>query len=160
MGLLETISIDELTAALETVERKKPTQRLMIAILYKQGPSVPMIADWFDMREQTLYRWLRSMENEPLLDAIHDEPPPGRPSKLTEDERDKFETVLQSPPAEIGYEASTWTPSLASQYLREECGVNYTSRHVRRLLNEVGITTASSRTSSHDNDEHIDDTNQ
>lgn len=160
MGLLENISIAELNEALEAVERKKPTQRLMIAILYKQGPSVPMIADWFDMREQTLYRWLRTMETEPLLEAIHDEPPPGRPPKLTDDEYKQFETVVQRPPTEIGYEASTWTPPLAAQYLREECGVDYTARHVRRLLNEAGITIPSSRTSAHDVEEHTDDTKQ
>lgn len=160
MGLLENISVDELNEALETVERKKPTQRLMVAILYKQGPSVPMIADWFNMREQTLYRWLRTMETEPLLEAIHDEPPPGRPPKLTDDERKQFETVLQSPPTEIGYEASTWKPALAAQYFRDEFGVDYTARHVRRLLNEAGITIPSSRTSAHDVEEHTGDTKQ
>lgn len=57
MGKLEEISLADLHERLEDVDEKKPTQRLLLAILYKQGPSVPMIAEWFDMRERTVYDW-------------------------------------------------------------------------------------------------------
>jgi transposase len=140
MALLENISVEELHDALEKVDSKKPTQRLQLAILYKQGPSVPMIADWFDMRDDTIYRWFREMEQEPLLDAIHDEPPPGRPSKLTDDERNQFEAAVQNDPSEVGSDAPAWTTSLARQYLAEEFDVEYTPRHVRRLLKEAGLS--------------------
>lgn len=138
MALLESVSVEDLHDALGEVERKKPTKRLMLAILYKQGPSVPMIADWFDMRDDTIYRWFREMESEPLRDAIHDDPPPGRPPKLTDDERAEFETVVQANPNEVGYDASAWTTKLARRYLQDAFGVEYTPRHVRRLLTNAG----------------------
>ena len=55
MVRLENVSLDKLRSALDNVESKKPTQRLMIAILYKQGHSVPTIAEWYEMRENTIY---------------------------------------------------------------------------------------------------------
>lgn len=55
MAKLEDISLAELHGPLDEVSEKKPTQRLLLAILYKQGPSVPMVADWYDMREGTIY---------------------------------------------------------------------------------------------------------
>lgn len=140
MALLDDISVGELQDAFDSVEEKKPTQRLMLAILYKQGPSVPMIADWFDMRDDTIYRWFREMDQEPLLDAIHDDPPPGRPPKLTEAERAAFEAAVQAPPAEVGYDAPAWTTKLARRYLNEEFDVAYTPRHVRRLLTDAGLS--------------------
>lgn len=140
MALLEDISVDELQDALDSVESKKPTQRLILAILYKQGPSVPMIADWFDMRDDTIYRWFREMDHAPLLDAIHDDPPPGRPPKLTDDEREQFEAAVQAAPEAVGYDAPAWTTNLARRYLNEEFDVEYTPRHVRRLLTNAGLS--------------------
>lgn len=140
MALLENISVAELHDALDEVETKKPTQRLHLAILYKQGPSVPMIADWFGMRDDTIYRWFREMEQQPLMDAIHDDPPPGRPPKLSTDEQQQFETALQDAPTEAGYDAPAWTTKLARRYLEEEFDVEYTPRHVRRLLKKSGLS--------------------
>lgn len=140
MALLESISVEELHDGLDDVEPKKPTQRLMLAILYKQGPSVPMIADWFDMRDDTIYRWFREMEQAPLVEAIHDDPPPGRPPKLTDDEREQFEAAVQAAPEAVGYDAPAWTTKLARRFLTEEFDVEYTPRHVRRLLTEAGLS--------------------
>jgi len=140
MALLENISVKELHDALNEVESKRPTQRLQLAILYKQGPSVPMIADWFDMRDDTIYRWFREMEQDSLMDAIHDDPPPGRPPKLTDNEREQFEAAVQNEPSEFGYDAPAWTTKLARRYLHDEFDVEYTSRHVRRLLKEASLS--------------------
>jgi transposase len=93
MARLEAESTDELFDALEDTTKKKPTQRLMVAILDKQGPSVPMIASWFRMGEATVYRWFNRLEAEQVRDAVRDDPRPGRPSKLD-----------SSPEAEFGVE--------------------------------------------------------
>lgn len=134
---LETVPLDELYEALDDATEKKEVQRLMVAILYKQGPSVPMIADWFDMREGTVYRWFDRLESEPVEEAIRDRPKPGRPPKLTDDQRDTFEEALREPPTERGYDAPVWSPTVARDFLEDEFDVAYTLRHVRRLLNET-----------------------
>lgn len=138
MSLLDGVSTDQLHDALAEVEGKKPTQRLLFAILYKQGPSVPMIAEWFDMRAQTIYRWFEAMETEPLHEAIHDDPPPGRPPKLSESAYEQFLQTLEAPPSNVGYAADAWTTELVSQHLLEEFGVEYSRRHVRRLIADAG----------------------
>lgn len=137
---MEGVSVEELRAALEEVEEKKPTQRLLLAILYKQGPSVPMIAEWFDMRADTIYRWFSEMEREPLLEAVYDDNRPGRPAKLSDEQRAAFEGALQESPAKVGIDAAAWTPTLARRYLRDAFGVEYTLRHVRRLMHDIDGT--------------------
>lgn len=141
MPLLAQTTVEELQDALDEVEAKKPTQRLMLAILYKRGPSVPMIADWFDMREETIYRWFRRMEREPLLDAVYDEPRPGRPPKLTDAQREAFEKALRGSPNDVGRDGEHWTPAIAKAYLADEFGVDYSIRHVRRLLQNADVQT-------------------
>lgn len=134
MSRLQNVSLGDLHAALDSVVQKKPTQRLMVAILYKKGPSVPMIAEWFDLREGRIYRWFDRMETEPLETAVRDRPRPGRPSKLTDEQYEAFRSALQDPPAASGYDADEWTPELVRRYIEAEFGVEYSRRHVRRLL--------------------------
>jgi len=140
MARLEDISTDKLEETLVDIEGYREVQRLLAAIIYKRGPSVPMLASWFDVREATIYRWFDRLESEPIGDAVRDDPRSGRPSKLQEQERRKFAAALEETPREVGYEASEWTPTLARRYLRESFGVEYSDRHVRRLLSERGGT--------------------
>lgn len=139
MAKLEQMSLEDLQRALEKVDGKKATQRLMLAILYKQGPSVPMIAEWFDLRPALIYRWFDEMESKPLMEAIHDAPRPGRPSKLSEAARAALEDALARSPKEAGYEHDAWTAKLVQQYVKEEFDVEYTLRHVRRLMRASGV---------------------
>lgn len=140
MAKLEDVSVADLHEALDAAVGKKETQRLMLAILYKQGPSVPMLSDWFDMRERTVYDWFDRLEAEPLDEAIHDKPRPGRPPKLTDEQRATFEAALDDAPPDHGIEASAWTPAVAQTYLREQFDAEFTRRHVRRLLHDAGLS--------------------
>lgn len=143
---LETVSLEALHATLADVEGKKPTQRLLLAILYKQGPSVPMIADWFDMRAETIYRWFRLMDTAPLDEAVYDAPKPGRPPALSSAERARFQRAISKPPKQEGYDTPDWSPQLAQSFLQDVFGVEYSLRHVRRLLESAGADFEAART--------------
>lgn len=140
MARLEEIAVEDLEAALVEIDGYREVQRLLAAIIYKRGPSVPMLARWLDKREATIYEWFNRLEAEPIRDAVRDDPRPGRPSKLTESERAQFEAALREPPEAAGYDAPAWTPKLARTYLRDEFGTEYTLRHVRRMLRDAGLT--------------------
>lgn len=134
MSRLDEVPVGELEDALENATRKRETVRLLTAIIYKRGPSVPMIAEWLDMREATIYRWFDRLETEPIETAVRDRDRPGRPPKLTDEQQQEFRAAVSRPPGESGYGAETWTVALARQYLEDQFGVEYTTRHVRRLL--------------------------
>lgn len=140
MAKLENVSVGELHEALDRVSGKKPTQRLMVAIVYKQGPSVPTIANWFDMRKETIYSWFSAMEEKPLMDAIVDDPRPGRPPKLSDDQLEVFRSALNQSPVIIGYDATEWNPKLVQKYLQDEFDVEYSLRHVRRILEKENVS--------------------
>lgn len=157
MAKLENVSVEDLEAALAEADGKQETERLMVAILYKRGPSVPMIAEWFDMREGTIYEWFNRLEQRSIQDAITDDQRSGRPPKLADDARKSFEHAVRQPPTESGYDQSAWSTALAQQFLREEFDVEYSPRHVRRLLRDAGLTvqTPRPRPPTADEDERI-----
>ncbi len=140
MARLDGVSTDELEAALGRVDGKKEAMRLVAALIYKRGPSVPMIADWLAVREATIYRWFDRIEAEPLDRAVRDRPRPGRPPALSGADRERLEAAVADPPTSVGYERQTWTLELVRRFIRDEFGVDYTTRHVRRLLDEADLS--------------------
>jgi transposase len=139
MEHLEDITIEQLQSALDTVERKKPAQRLITAIAYKQGVTQTELSEWYGVQRRTIYDWLRRLEDEPLTEAVKDDPRPGRPRKLTSDQYDAFVDTLHESPTEAGLDEPTWTPELVRQYLAEEFGVEYSIPSCRRLMSEAGL---------------------
>lgn len=87
MGHLDEITIEELQQALDEVEQKKPTQRLLAAIAYKNGVTQTELAEWYGVQRRTIYSWLKRLESEPLEQAAVDTYRSGRPRKLTADQQ-------------------------------------------------------------------------
>ncbi|SEH17724.1 Transposase [Natronorubrum sediminis] len=139
MDHLEDLSVDELHAALENVEGKKPTQRLLAAIAYKNGVTQTELADWHNVERKTIYSWLNRLDAESLEAAVEDEHRPGRPRKLSEDERLEFERTVQESPPDAYDVGSGWSPSIVQQYLVDTYDVHYSLPSCRRILKEVGF---------------------
>lgn len=138
MTRLEEVPLTKLRTELETFDHRRPILRLLAAILYKQGPSVPTIAEWFDVRPATVYAWFDRLETADSIDeAIHDAHRPGRPAKLSADEKETLFELLERPPEAAGYDAETWTPVAVSDLIRNRFDIEYSVRHVRRLLDEA-----------------------
>jgi transposase len=86
MARIGEIPVEVLEDAMIEIDGYREIERLIAAIIYKRGPSVPMLAKWFDKREATIYEWFNRLEDQPIREAIQDEQRPGRPSKLTDEE--------------------------------------------------------------------------
>lgn len=148
MAKLEGVPVERLEAALDEANGKTETKRLMAAIIYKRGPSVPMLAEWLDAREATLYRWFDRLESEPVARAARDRQRPGRPPKLDDERRAAFRDAVRNPPSDAGYDERAWTTELARRHLEDELDAEYSRRHVQRLLRDAGLTCRAPESSS------------
>ncbi len=52
---MEHLSTEDLQNALDNVEGKKPTQRLLAAIAYKNGVPQIELAEWYGVERKTIY---------------------------------------------------------------------------------------------------------
>lgn len=137
MSQLEDVSTAELRAALDDVSDKKPAVRLVAAIAYKNGVTQTELSEWLGVERKTIYNWLQRLEDgEELVDAVTDEPRPGRPRKLSLDEQRQLAEDLEDPPSELGYDESDWTPTLLQEHVETEYGETYSLPSCRRLLSE------------------------
>lgn len=62
MDHLGGISGEELQAALDNVERNKPTEGLQTAIVYKNGVTQTEIAEWYHLQRRTINSWLKRLD--------------------------------------------------------------------------------------------------
>lgn len=139
MDHLTELSLEDLQQALEEVDGKKPTMRLLAAIAYKNGVTQTELSEWYDVERRTIYSWLKRLESESLTEAVTDAKRSGRPRKLTDEQREQFGRTLQEPPTVVGYDASAWSPELAQRHLEETYDVDYSIPSCRRLMKEAGL---------------------
>ena len=137
MGQLEDISLSDLQRALERVEGRKPTQRLITAIAYKHGVTQTELAEWYGVQRRTIYNWLTRFDDQPIEAAVRDDDRPGRPRKLDDTQRRALYETLRAPPTRAGFDEEAWTPALVRQYVRDRFGVTYSLSSCRRLLHEA-----------------------
>ncbi len=155
MEHLDEISVEELQDALDNVDGKKPTQRLLAAIAYKNGVTQTELSEWYDVQRRTIYSWLTRLDTDESLErAVSDDKRTGRKRKLSESQQEKFEETVHEPPEEVGIDAPAWTPALAQEYLEETYGVEYSIPSCRRLLKEAGLSYQKPRRSAAEADDN------
>jgi len=143
---LDEISVEELQDALDNVEGKKPTQRLLAVIAYKNGVTQTELAGWYDVQRRTIYSWLMRLDtDESIEQAATDDNRSGRKRKLSKSQQEEFEAIVYEPPENVGIDAPAWTPALVQRYLGETYGVEYSIPSCRRLLKEAGLSYQKSR---------------
>jgi len=145
MGRVDHLSLDELHDQLDGTEGNVPTQRVLAAIGRKQGATLEELATRHNVAEKTIRNWLDRFADQPLADAPYDDDRSGRPAKLSDEEKAVFIDDLHQSPEELGYDRHSWYPDLARHHLEEEYGVEYSLRHVYRLLDQAGLTYRSAR---------------
>jgi len=158
---LDEISLETLHDTLDNVEGKKPTERILAAIAYKNGVTQTELAEWYDVQRRTIYSWLKRLDtDEPLEQAISDNKRPGRTRKLSTLQQDSFKDVVHESPEKVGIDAPAWTPALVQDYLEDTYGVDYSLPSCRRLLKEAGLRYRTPRAAATDDSERGGDSDE
>jgi len=80
------------------------------------------------------------MFNEGGLDAIAPNSPPGRPSGLTEEQKETLKADVLTHPRELGHGFSNWEGKSVAHHIKQKFGVELSVRQAQRLLHELGFT--------------------
>jgi transposase len=150
MARLEDVSVEYLRELFEQMDDPDAIKRLSVAIAYKEVDELTQTdaAALYGFSSGWASRWferLERLDDEPYEDVLYDEPRSGRPPKLSRDQQDRFEAVLREPPQAVGIDGVAWTVKLARQYLQETFDVEYSDRHIRRIMREAGLSCETGR---------------
>lgn len=138
MATLSDTDPAALREALHELPDAKPALRLVVAIAYCDGVAVETLSDRYGVPASTIYGWLDRFESRPPAEAATDDDRPGRQSALSAAEREELATVLDSSPAEHGFDADEWTAALVREFVADRFDVTYSRVHAWRLLQALG----------------------
>jgi transposase len=147
-----SISIEELHELLSETDERIPTQRILTAIAYKQGDSKERLAERHNVSLSTIYNWLNRFAEQPLEQAPYSAQRSGRPSKLTEEQQDLFFDHLRDSPEVFGYDRQEWSPTLVRRHMKDQFDVEYSLRHIARLMTEAGLSNTTVRQRENESD--------
>ncbi len=136
---LPEFSKAELAKLYQKEKNAKAKLRLLAAIFRKEGKSLDAISESVQTPKTTVHDWLKRLEGEGL-DGLTDNSRPGRPSWLSQEQKDELENVLSGSPEEQGIPFKIWTTSLVQYIIHELFNVAYKPRNVQKLVKKLGFT--------------------
>jgi transposase-like protein len=79
--MLDDVSLEALQSQFEQTEEPEPAARLRVAIEYKRGATIELLASRYDVTDATVRKWLGSFEESPVEQAPYETggPTPGTP---------------------------------------------------------------------------------
>ena len=114
-------------------------RRLRAVHLKQQGWHQRDIAAALGAREETVSRWL-ALARQGGPQALRARTAPGRPPKLTSDQKRMIPEFLWHGAEAYGFRGDAWTCARVAEVIWEEFGVRYHKHHVGRLLKQLEWT--------------------
>src|SRR5215216_1555203 len=114
-------------------------RRLRALELKERGWKQTQIADALGVSEGAVSQWMKRAREEGV-EALRHKPPPGAPSRLSEDQRAKLPELLAQGAQAHGFKGEVWTCERVAVLIRREFGVSYHPAHVSRVVRALGLS--------------------
>jgi len=114
-------------------------RRLRALELKERGWKQTQIAQALGVTEGAVSQWMKRAREEGVQ-ALRHKPPPGAPSRLSEDQRAKLPELLARGAQAHGFKGEVWTCERVAVLIRREFGVSYHPAHVSRVVRMLGLS--------------------
>jgi putative transposase len=114
-------------------------RRLEILIRTHLGQSQTEICNALKCSRETARYWMSIALTKPTGSWYRQ--PIGRPKKVNQEYLKRLQELVDASPKDYGYTFSRWTAKWLSKHLAEELGIEFSDRHVNRLLKQMGLST-------------------
>lgn len=136
---LQEISKIKIKNLYKNEKDSKAKIRLLAIILRKEGKSLSEISSSIKKPIMTISDWLRKVEKEGLH-RIYNSKKSGRPTRLTKQQLNELEKVLDESPEKQGIPFKMWTTSLIQYIIKKLFGVMYKVRNILNIVKKLGFS--------------------
>lgn len=121
---------------------KREAIRFRAFDLSEEGWMQKDIAEALGVTEGAVSQWLqKAREGEAGKEALRTPSRPGRPPKLSDEEREeKLPALLREGAEAFGFRGDVWTRSRVGKVIEEHFGAEYVPSQVGRILRQIGWT--------------------
>jgi transposase len=113
------------------------TRRLLAAKLLQEGKGVREVGRLVGAAPSSVSRWKHAL-NEGGVEALKAKPHPGRPARLSTEQKKQLAEVLLKGPQAAGFGTDLWTLARVTKVIEREFGVRYHPGHVWYILRDLG----------------------
>lgn len=113
------------------------TRRLLAAKLLQEGKGVREVGRLVGAAPSSVSRWKAEVD-EGGLEALKAKPHPGRPARLSTEQKKRLEQVLLKGPLAAGFATDLWTLARVAKVIERVFGVRYHPGHVWYILRGMG----------------------
>ena len=117
----------------QTLQRRR--ERAMK--LLKQGHQPCTVASLLNVDRRSVRRWNAAYRQQGSQ-ALQAKPAPGRPAKLSHQDRGRLEKLLLKGAAAAGFATDLWTCPRIADAIEHRFGVHYHVDHIGRLMRALG----------------------
>ena len=110
----------------------------IIALICNKHP-INYVADLFGINPTTVQRWVHRL-NKSGFEGLKDKAGRGRHPQLSESDRRRLKTEIESSPVTFGYQQSRWDGKLLSHHLRLQYGIQLKVRQCQNLFKQLGFS--------------------
>lgn len=114
--------------------------RLRAVDQVERGADPRQVARTLGLHKHTVYGWVAAARAGGR-EALRAKPIPGRPAKLTEQQRERvYRLVVGEDPRQLQFAFALWTREMVCQLIRREFGVSMSASAVGRMLRRLGLS--------------------
>jgi len=117
----------------------REARRLRAFELKQAGWTQQEIAEALGVSRGAVSQWMKAAE-EGGGDALRSRPRPGRPGRLSAENRNRLPALLSRGAEAYGFRGEVWTCRRVAKIIKDEFGVRYSKSHTSRVLKAVGWT--------------------
>lgn len=105
--------------------------------LLNKGMTLSAVAQHVGSSVSSVFRWQEAFQKEGEK-GLKCRASPGRPSKLSEEEKKRVVELLLQGPLAFGYTTDLWTTRRVAEVIRKTLGIHYHPNHLWRVLVGLG----------------------
>jgi transposase len=106
----------------------------------KEDESCDGIGALFGNSPRTASNWIRRINETGDIESLRSKKQPGRPPRLSEDQRQELITVIQEPPENHGITSNVRDGKSLSAHIEKRYGIIMKTRTCQRLFRQLGFT--------------------
>lgn len=135
---LVDISVSELKKMYHLENNAKGKLRLLAALKRKDGNTLEEIASSLQKPKTTIHDWLRRFEDGGVKN-IYDIKQAGKPAKLTKQQLDELEKILDDSPQKQGLPFTLWTTKLVQYIIIKLFDVKYELWNIWKIVRKLNF---------------------
>lgn len=133
------VKLQKLKKESETDGAYRVVKRLHSILLNCEGKTSGRISSLLHVPRSCVTQWLSNYEQYGF-DGLLEGHRSGRPSGLSATQKKEISDIVESGPMSYGFLSGVWTAVMIGQVIKDEFGIEYDARHVRRILDDLDFS--------------------